>query len=313
MNAISGTSSKPAAAPVLVVGADGLIGGALWRRARAEGRPVIGTTRRAAVNEVEDDGRIHLDLSDDPAAWALPQSIGAAFLCAGMTGIDACESRPDEARHINVRQTLCLAERLLHRGAHVVFVSTNQVFDGARPHTPPDAPYAPQTTYGRMKVEAERQLSALGGATTILRLSKVAQTLSRLLASWATTLRSGRPVEPFADMRAAPLPLNFVVEMLVRIADGRIIGVVQASGDEDVPYADIARRLAATLGTSESLVRPRPAGRGKVAPRHFPRHTTLDTSRLIRELDLTPPPVWAEIGEVLADVALLSPTEQAHV
>ncbi len=312
MNAISGTSSKPAAAPVLVVGADGLIGGALWRRARAEGRPVIGTTRRAAVNEVEDNGRIHLDLDDNPDAWALPQSIGAAFLCAGVTGIDACERQPQAARRINVERTCVLADRLLQRGVHVVLLSTNQVFDGTRAHMPADAAHGPRTAYGRLKAETERHLLAAGGAVTVLRLSKVAATLGALLRGWAGVLRSGRAINPFADMWAAPLAVEFVVEALLRIVDRRVTGVVQASATGDVTYADMARRLAAALGVDAALVEAIAACDGSAAPTHIPRHTTLDTARLADELDMQAPVPWVAIDHLVMGLIAASLPESAH-
>lgn len=309
MNARSRPSPKHAAAPWLVVGAGGLIGGALRQRARSEDRAVIAATRRAAAAS---DGCIHLDLDDDPGAWALPPLVVTTFLCAAMTGIDACERDPDAARRINVERTCVLAERLVRYGVHVVFLSTNQVFDGTRPHMPADAPYAPRTVYGRLKAEAEQRLLALDGPVTVLRLSKAAQALRALLAGWTTALRRDRAIEPFADMRAAPLPLDFIVETLTRIADRRVTGIVQASATEDVTYGDIAEHLAATLGVSQSLVRPKSAGRSDAAPRHVPRHTTLDTSRLARELGLAAPVPWAGIDQVVPDVLASAVPEDAH-
>jgi dTDP-4-dehydrorhamnose reductase len=310
MNAMLGASPKPAAAPWLVVGADGLIGSALCQRARAEGRPVIGTTRRGAA--IEGDGRIHLDLSDDPDAWVLPPSIAAAFLCAGVTGIDACERQPQAARHINVERTCVLADRLLQRGTHVVFLSTNQVFDGTRAHMPADAAYGPRTAYGRLKAATERHLLAAGGAVTVLRLSKVATTLSALLRGWTAMLRSRRAIHPFADMWAAPLAVEFVVEALFRIVDRRVAGVVQASATADVTYADMGRRLAAAMGVDASLVEAIAACESAAAPTHIPRHTTLDSSRLAVELDMHAPLPWVAIDRLLMELIAASLPERAH-
>jgi dTDP-4-dehydrorhamnose reductase len=41
---------------------------------------------------------------------------------------------------INVARTIELVERLVARGIYVLFLSTNQVFDGSRAHVPAAAP-----------------------------------------------------------------------------------------------------------------------------------------------------------------------------
>ena len=69
---------------------------------------------------------------------------------AAWTAVDACETDPDRAFAVNALGTRHVAEGARLSGAHVVYVSTDYVFDG-RGHDPYvewDHPN-PQSVYGR--------------------------------------------------------------------------------------------------------------------------------------------------------------------
>lgn len=265
----------------LIVGADGAIGSALANRFPQ----ALRTTRRTAS-----DNALSLDLSCDLAAWPIPDRIEVAFLCAAITSIEQCRKQPAETRHVNVSRMVQIATRLQARGAHVVFLSTNQVFDGSRPHIRPDERTNPLSEYGRQKADAERAILAAGGAT-VVRFTKVVVSAMPLLRTWAVALRSGAIIEPFDDMVMSPVSLEFAVDALARIGERKPGGIVQVSGDNDASYAAIARRLAHRVGASCDLVRPVSCRERGIPRESAPLHTTLDTARLTSEFSLTVPRV----------------------
>lgn len=282
--------------PLLIVGADGLLGGALLHRARAAGVPCQAT--RLAPTAA--DPALHsLDLAAPLDAWEPPAPTHAALLCAAVTRLDACRADPARTRHINVVQTLELARRLTARGVFVVFPSSNLVFDGDLSRTPADHPVHPRTEYGRQKAEVEAGLRDLGPHIAIVRLTKVVHPDWPLLRAWRDALAAGQPVHPFPDLVCAPIPLDRVVDGLLAIARDRRAGLWQFSAARDVSYADLARHVADRLNAPAALVQPRPAGDlGGVE--HRPAHTTLDTSRARRELDLEFPDPLAALDPFLA-------------
>lgn len=277
---------------LLVIGADGLLGGSVVALARRHGWPVHGTTLAPAQPPAPD--LAVLDLREPPGAWRPPADTRAALLCAAITRLDACRADPAGSRLINVTRTLELARHLTDAGIHVTFISSNLVFDGTRPNVAADAPFQPRTEYGRQKAEVETALRELPrDLTAVVRLSKVVHGNWPLIHGWLDALRAGRPVQAFADFVCAPIPLALVVRGLAEVARGRRPGTWQFSADTDVSYADIARHLARRIGAPESLVTG-VASHGGANLEHNPAHTTLDATRASAELGLAfPPPLTA--------------------
>lgn len=279
----------------LVVGADGLIGRALWERLAGRGEAPLGTTRRVGG---EEGAGLRLDLSGDVTGWRPPPRVSVAFLCAAVTNLRACEEDPVGSARVNVAGTLDVARALADSGAFVVFLSTNLVFDGSAPFAGADEPVRPATEYGRQKAAVERAVLALGDSAAVVRFTKVLGPRDGLVRGWVSDLRRGAAIHPFRDKVMAPVPVGFAAEALVRVGAARLAGVTQVSADRDISYEDAARFVCRGLGLSEGLVRPTDAPPGGARALN-PRHTTLDASRTADRLGLRAPAPWAALNEVL--------------
>jgi len=277
---------------VLVVGAEGLIGAAVAARLEAAGHDVIRTSRR------DTPGMVLLDLAGDPASWRLPGGVAAAVLCAAVTSTQACRSRPDEARRVNVEAPVELGRRVAAAGGRIVFLSTNMVFDGMRPCTPAAAARCPRTAYGRMKAEAEEGVLALGAVATVVRLTKVVGRTLPVIEGWRATLGRGETVQPFSDLPMAPVTLELAAAVIAAAARNPLGPILQVSAGADLAYADVAARLAARWGFAPELVRPVTVVESGTRLEHVPAHTTLDASAVRDRLGLEPPDPWAAIDEV---------------
>lgn len=269
---------------VLVVGADGAIGKAVSRAFRSAGARVIETTRRAPTSS----DRVALDLSGSIAAVSLP-TVDVAFLLAAVTDLAACERDPEGTSRINEHHTVELARRLADQGAHVVFPSTNIVFDGSIPARKAEDPVCPPAEYGRQKARVEGALSELGRSAAVLRLTKVVGPATEPFASWVRKLRQGETIEAFEDKVCAPVTLDETAALLLGIGKERLSGVFQASAARDMSYARAAEVLARRVGAHVRQVRV-VRGQDRGVPEILrPRHTTLDGSRLAEALGWSPP------------------------
>jgi dTDP-4-dehydrorhamnose reductase len=120
--------------------------------------------------------RARLDLADPDAIVAAVRGAKPKLVvnAAAYTAVDLAEKERELAAAVNARAPGILAEEAKRAGAVLVHYSTDYVFDGAS--TTPyaeDAPTAPLNVYGATKLDGERAIAAVGGASLVFRTSWV--------------------------------------------------------------------------------------------------------------------------------------------
>jgi dTDP-4-dehydrorhamnose reductase len=149
---------------VLVTGANGQLGRELSRLLPERGHETVPLARA------------DLDITD-PAAVEEALREHAPHLVANtaaFNAVDACEARTEEAHLANALGPRNLAVACERRGAALLQVSTNYVFDGrrGRPYEPFDAPN-PLSAYGRSKLGGEEYVKHLCGRWYVVRTAAV--------------------------------------------------------------------------------------------------------------------------------------------
>jgi dTDP-4-dehydrorhamnose reductase len=284
----------------LIVGGDSEIGAAACHAMRERGFSVAATTRRH--DRVGPDS-LFLDLSAPLDDWAVPSSTKAACVCAGIARMAACAADPVGSAHINVDRTLALVDKLIARGIYVLFLSTNQVFDGRAAHVPADAPYSPVSEYGRQKTQTEtalRERIASNAPVAILRLAKVVSPRMPLLDGWAAELSAGKTISSFGDMVLAPTPTDLVCAAIGALLKDRASGIFQLTGPRDASYADVARFIAVQVGAPPSLVKETSARSSSLPEGATPLNTTLDSRLLCGRYCLDVPDIWQVIENTIS-------------
>lgn len=284
---------------ILIVGGDGVIGGALERKLATMGHDVAVTTRHL---ERVTEGTVFLDLARPHVA--LPRA-KYAVICAAMTRFSDCREMPELARQINVTAPVALCADLVSRGTRVVLLSTSAVFDGRTPHVDANKPPSPRSMYGRLKADTERGVLALGENASVLRLTKVLSRETGILAQWISELKSGRNIRAFDDHRFCPIMLDDALDAIAALIEGGGSGIYQVSGSADISFAEAARHLAARIGVSPLQVTAVKAGESGVPPDEITPFTSLDASRLSSLTGYVPPRPYTVIDKVFA--ASLSP------
>jgi dTDP-4-dehydrorhamnose reductase len=294
----------------LIVGGDSEIGAAAYRAIKAQGKAAVATTRRGDRVAPE---RPFLDLAAPLDDWAPPPGTQAVCLCAAIARLVACADDPEGSAHINVVQTLALAEKCLARDIAVLFLSTNRVFDGRTPHERAEAPHSPVSEYGRQKARAEAALLLQlnnGAPVAILRLAKVVSDTMPLIGGWIKDLAAAKPIRVFNDLALAPTPTDLVCTAIAALLQDRARGIFQLTGPRDVTYADIGGFLAAYLDADQKLVNQTSARAAGLPEGATPLHTTLDSSLLRVHYGLEVPDVWDVVERVATNTRdkVASPT-----
>jgi dTDP-4-dehydrorhamnose reductase len=278
-----------------IIGGDSLIGQTLAGALTASGQAVCVTTRK---QDTTGKGRLYLDLDLAPENWPELPKEGIWVLCAAVARLGKCAATPEGSRRINVGAMTALATAGVEAGAHVLFLSTDKVFDGTEACCGTADQRNPVTEYGRQKAEAEQNILALGDNVGVVRLTKVLDSGLALFKGWVESLGLGQPIQAYRDMTMAPVSLETVVHVLSQAAAKRMGGILQVSGPRDVSYEDAARHFARRLGADSVLVQATETPRDKDTPETPPRHTTMDTRRLAEEFGIN----ISDAFDVLDDV-----------
>ena len=275
---------------VAIIGASGLLGRALADElAQQVDWQVVSTAFRRSGPHLST-----LDIRDAPAVGQFieRETPDAVIIAAAERRPDVCEHDPALARALNVDAVRTVAEAAKRRGAWVLSISTDYVFDGTHPPYRHDAQPSPLNAYGRSKLEGERALTETTGLGCVLRLPLLYGPIVDWAESAVTSLvpaiaasASDAPDAKAAVMDAWAIryptftpDVAFVIrQMLERLARGEAIcGTVQWSGSEPMTKYEIALHLAEALQFNAQLV-----------PQHTPTDTTprphnchLDSSRL---------------------------------
>jgi dTDP-4-dehydrorhamnose reductase len=251
----------------LVVGASGQTGAALVRRLTLLGRAVLGTYSTRAI-----DGGRPLDLADRDEVMRLVEETRpkAIFNPAGMTNVDECERRPDEALAVNGLAPGWLAEAANLAGAALVHFSTDYVFDGeAGPYAETDEP-RPLSVYGRSKLEGERAVLGWGARGCVIRTCVVFSRTpghGNFFSQVYGRLREGRKVTPFKDQFVNPTWAEILAEAAIEAADLGLSGLLHVGGADWLSRLEFCERLALRFGFPLELLEPVETGSVKLPAR----------------------------------------------
>jgi len=260
---------------VLVTGAGGQLGRDLTAAfAESPARPQVVAADRA-----------RLDVGDRDAVLQAVTTIGPSVVvhAAAWTAVDACESDPDRAFHVNALGSRHLAEAAALVGAHLVYVSTDYVFDGAASgaYREWDATN-PLSVYGRSKLGGEHEVRALAPGATIVRTSWVCGAHGPNMVKTVLRLAAAQPELRFvADQRGCPTFTEDLAAMIVRLAAARRPGLFHVTNQGATTWYHFARDILAAAGLDPGRVQPITTAEvqpPRAAPR--PANSVLDNAAL---------------------------------
>lgn len=264
---------------VLVTGAGGQLGTDLVPA--FDGHEVVATTRA------------ELDLADRDSTMGAICSVQPDIVvhAGAWTAVDACEADPEQAFRVNALGTRHVADAARTVGAHVVYVSTDYVFDGTA-----DGPYhewsapSPTSVYGASKLAGERELDP---SWAIVRVSWVVGPHGRNFVK--TVLRLAAERDELAivdDQRGCPTFTGDVAPMIRRLAIARYPGVIHVTNQGATTWFELAREVLRLTGQDPNRVRPISTEEyGAPAPR--PANSVLD-NLVLRSLGIEPLAPWQD-------------------
>lgn len=285
---------------LLIIGAKGRMGAALVRR-------------YARSREVLAWGRSELDLLNLASIPCKLENIEfqTVIYAAGITNVDYCEDHEAEALCTNHEAPRMLAEICAKKGAQLIYVSTDYVFDGKN-STPlsEDSPTAPLSVYGRSKLAGEHAVLSASPDFLVIRVSWLFgpdrpsfpdMILQRAMAS--------DHVEAIADKVSCPTYSEDLAEWIEpMLDDSRYSGLLHLCNSGPTSwqnYGQVTLDIAAKLGIP--LKATKVAGISRINFPAFkaerPEFTSFDTTKYQQLSGKTPRPWQEALEEYLKKVA----------
>jgi dTDP-4-dehydrorhamnose reductase len=203
------------------------------------------------------DARVYtheeLDITDDAAldrAFAEVEP-DVVFNCAAFHNVEACESEPDQAWAVNVRAVRDLAAR----GARLVHVSTNYVFDGRRqqPYGEEDLP-RPESIYALTKLAGEHAALAYGEGALAVRTAGLfgvhgsAAKGGNFVQRMVARAREQGALRMVADQRLQPTFTGDLAPALIEAVEAGADGVVHLTAGGACSWFEFTEEIMKIAG-----------------------------------------------------------------
>ena len=272
---------------VIVTGAAGMLGSALMALAPKSVR---------AVGVDISDG----DLSTQQGIQSAlgPYIPEVVIHCAGYTDVDGATNQPELADRHNAVATEKVARFCAERGAKLIYISSDYVFDGTKgePYTEEDAPN-PVNAYGESKLGGERAAQQIAPDHLIVRTQWMFGLLGRnFVEAIIRRGRDGGKLRVVTDEIASPTYSQDLASALWQVVARPVSGILHITNSGYCSRAELARAALEAAGLKDMPIIEITSADWD-SPTQRPAFSVLDNRRW-QQLGFTPLRPWQEaVGE----------------
>ncbi|MFA4861927.1 NAD(P)-dependent oxidoreductase [Methanoregula sp.] len=249
---------------ILITGANGFLGSNFTRFfVDSKKYSVILTSQKCPEIAKDDDLPFHSgNLLDESFLESLlrQEKPDVIINTVSLVNVDLCEEKPDLARQITVQTAKNLAVAAKKYRTRLLYISTDQVFDGKnRMYTEEDVPN-PINQYGQTKLEAERVTRHHLPEAVIIRTNFFGWSPAGhvpTFGEWVyNSLKSGKPMHLFTNFFFTPIEVTYLSEAIDTIIPAGFSGLVNITGTDRCSKYEFGIALADICGFDPSPIEP---------------------------------------------------------
>ncbi|AEL24580.1 SDR family oxidoreductase [Cyclobacterium marinum] len=240
-------SKKP---KILITGANGLLGQKIIKEILIEGKyEAIATGRGSCRLPTEWRGYVYeeMDITKPSEVLAIFKAYAPQYVihAASMTDVDRCEVNRHTCFEQNVTATLNIMKGCELVKSHLIFISTDFIFDGKNGPYDELAKPNPLNYYGKTKIETEIAVQKYKHNWTIVRTNLVygiAHDMSRSnIVLWVKKgLEQNKELSLVDDQFRTPTLAEDLAKGCLLIVEKNATGIYNISGDELLSPYDMA-------------------------------------------------------------------------
>ena len=211
---------------------------------------------------------------------------------AAMTNVDKCEEDPVACNLVNVDGTNNILKGCEKYGSHLIFISTDFIFDGDHGFYSENSKPNPISIYGMSKWKAEKLIRASAIHSSIVRTSLVIGHFEDLMTSniilWARKkLSKGEKISIVNDQIRTPTWSVDLAEGCFLLIENKAVGIYNISGSEKFRISELIMRVAEHGNYNSKLIKEvKTKELGQIAPR--PLISDLDISKARKNIGFNP-------------------------
>jgi len=220
---------------------------------------------------------------------------------ASISSIARCEENLELAVQVNLRGTNNVCE--FAGDGRVLFLSTEQVFDGIDGNYSEEDEPNPINDYGRSKLAAEGVVNQIYGGK-IVRLSRgISRESGKDIDYYINDLRAGKEIYVPSFIKRSYCHLDFLADAVWDFANNfeSMPDLIHLGGTDTLSFCDLMHLIAITMELDASLVVPRHT---EIAEHPRPLNCGFDVS-LARSLRLPLQNVLTSIGMLEVEYAFI--------
>lgn len=274
---------------ILVTGSTGLLGHQVVKLALDLGHEVFAAYRSKPLDAGE-PAKLDLLNSETIKQTIIKLKPDSIIHTAAYTDVDGCEVNRELAWKVNAEATRQIVLAATDISAHLIYISTDYVFDGEKGLYKEDDEPNPINYYGHTKLEGERFVKEKSDNWCIARASVIYGwgVGKENFATWLiNNLSKGVQVKALIDQHVSPTLNVNLADMLLEIVTKRFTGILHTAGASRASRYDFAVELAKVFRFDSRLVK-----RSQMSEMSWkakrPKDSSLDVSRCMSLLSSKP-------------------------
>lgn len=178
---------------------------------------------------------------------------------AAIAAIDPCETNHEQADLVNTTFTKHLVEYAGNNATRLVYVSTDNVFDGEKGRYVEGDPANPVNYYGKTKLASEEALRTLPHDWVIARTALVMglpmlNTGNAFLSKMLPALEKGEPLGVPEEEVRSPIDVVTLGQALLELAQNDFQGVLHLAGNDIMNRLEMVQRIAKHAGFTKANI-----------------------------------------------------------